>query len=138
MKSSYKVTAALLDDVVPLLPPDTIVVPVPTIGSHIRQRGYDHALLMAKEFARQRELQMTTALERITTAKQRGANRKERFTQAEAAFRSRTITETNQAYLLIDDVVTTGATLQYAAKSLQEAGAQTIWVAALARQPLDK
>ena len=76
-------------------------------------------------------------MSRKTTTTQLGANRKERITQAKEAFRSRAIPE-QTVYLLIDDIATTGATLQYAAKSLQEAGAQTIWVAALARQPLDK
>jgi predicted amidophosphoribosyltransferase len=39
-------------------------------------------------------------------------------------------------YLLVDDVVTTGATIKYAAKALKDAGAGDVWVAAIARQPL--
>ncbi|MET0980124.1 MAG: phosphoribosyltransferase family protein [Candidatus Saccharimonadales bacterium] len=39
--------------------------------------------------------------------------------------------------MLIDDVVTTGATIKYAAESLRQAGATQIWVAVIARQPLD-
>jgi predicted amidophosphoribosyltransferase len=41
-------------------------------------------------------------------------------------------------YLLIDDVVTTNATLRYAADALMTAGAKTVWVGVAARQPLDK
>jgi predicted amidophosphoribosyltransferase len=40
-------------------------------------------------------------------------------------------------YLLLDDVVTTGSTIAGASRVLKEAGANTIWVGAIARQPLD-
>jgi predicted amidophosphoribosyltransferase len=40
--------------------------------------------------------------------------------------------------LLVDDVVTTNATVRYAAQALKDAGAQIVWVAVTARQPLDK
>jgi predicted amidophosphoribosyltransferase len=39
--------------------------------------------------------------------------------------------------LLIDDVVTTGASIEFAAKTLKQNGAKEVWVAAIARQTLD-
>ncbi len=130
--------AELLDSYLPDLPAGTVVVPVPTIASHIRQRGYDHTMLIAKAFAKRRKLSSKTLLGRTTATMQRGASRKERFEQAEAAFTIADSIDPDTPYLIVDDVVTTGATVQFAAKTLHDAGARTIWVAVLARQPLDK
>ncbi|MNH40046.1 DNA utilization protein GntX [compost metagenome] len=66
--------------------------------------------------------------------KQRDANRAVRAAQAKRAFKARSSTDSH-CYLLIDDVVTTGATIKYAAKALRDAGAKDVWVAAIARQP---
>lgn len=137
MRSASRTLASLLDDKIEQLPSTTIVVPVPTIPSHIRQRGYDHAALLAKAFARQRELAYRSYLYRETATSQRGAARVERVAQAKVAFTATTSLSPNHPYLLIDDIVTTGATLSYAADALRRAGAKEIWVAAIARQPLD-
>ncbi len=129
--------AALLDGALPVLPPDIVIVPIPTISAHVRRRGYDHALLLAREFANRRKVSCRAVLERATTTVQQGANRRTRFTQAKGAFRVRRdlppIT-----YLLIDDIVTTGATLHYGAQTLLDAGAAEVWVAAVAHQPSTK
>jgi len=57
--------------------------------------------------------------------------------QALSAFGIHGSVDPRATYLIIDDIVTTGATIEYAALLLKEAGAKTIWVAAIARQPLD-
>lgn len=137
MRSASRTLASLLDDKIEQLPPTTIVVSVPTIPSHIRQRGYDHAALLAKAFARQRKLIYRPYLRRKTTTSQRGAARVQRVAQAKEAFTATASLSPNHPYLLIDDVVTTGATLSYAAEALRKAGAKEVWVAAIARQPLD-
>lgn len=54
---------------------------------------------------------------------------------AREAFRARTLLS-GGVYLLVDDVVTTGATLQSAAQTLLDAGADEVWVCAVAKQPL--
>lgn len=128
----------LLDAVLPVLPPETIVVPVPTVGSHIRQRGYDHALLIAKEFAKLRKLTVKPLVERSGTTSQRGLNKRERMNEAERAFHCRLKLNRDVPYLVVDDVVTTNATLRYAAGALCNAGAKNVWAAVIARQPLDK
>lgn len=136
-KAAYKQLAALLDEYLPVLPSNTIVIPIPTIPSHIRQRGYDHMYLIARRFAKIRNLQLSTGLARVTTTKQRDATARMRETQAKAAFSWRGEFDDAVTYLLIDDVITTGATLKYAAKTVKDAGASRIWVAAICRQPLD-
>ncbi len=138
VKAAAGTLAELLDDRLPLLPQGTIVVPVPTIPSHIRQRGYDHTLLIARLFAKQRNLPLKQPLIRLDRKVQRGRSKKERLEQARAAFSCPGRLDEAPVYLLIDDVVTTNATLRYAADALMTAGAKTVWVGVAARQPLDK
>lgn len=136
-RAAAKVLAQLLDEKVNQLPSSTIVVPIPTIMPHIRTRGYDQTLLIARYFAKKRNHALQPIVIRTTNTVQRGMGRRERLRQAEAAFTVKGEINANIPYLLIDDVVTTGATLQYAARALRQAGATTVWVAAIARQPLD-
>ena len=49
---AYHEIVDLLDEYLPKLPSNTVVVPVPTISTHIRQRGYDHAAKLARELAK--------------------------------------------------------------------------------------
>ncbi len=134
---AYKCLAELLDMTVDSLPPDTVVVAVPTIPSHIRQRGYDHAELVARHFARMRGLRYRSLLSRSSASVQRGASRRLRMAQAKQAFRCPSSLDPAVPYLVIDDVVTTNATLRYAGVALKEAGATKVWVAVVARQPLE-
>ncbi len=121
----------------PDLPPETIVVPIPTIRAHVRQRGYDHTALLARYVADKRGLRYAQPLRRSTASVQRGASRAVRMAQAKEAFTVRQTLSAGVPYLLIDDVVTTGATLRYGAKAMKKAGATIVWAAAAARQSLD-
>lgn len=136
-RAAYIPLAGLLDARLPQLPPGTAIVPVPTIASHVRQRGYDHTLLIAKRFANGRGLTVDMSLRRATNTMQRGVGARQRTQQAKRAFACPTDLNPEVTYLLIDDVVTTGATVKYAAKALRDAGAQHVWVATISRQPLD-
>lgn len=130
------VLADLLDATLPQLPSDIIVTSVPTVSNHIRVRGYDHAAVIAKQFAGIRNLQYSPVLVRATKDRQRGASRTQRYEQAKRAFLLVNSLDSSKTYLLIDDVVTTGASLVYASEAMQKAGAKDIWVAVVARQPL--
>ncbi len=136
-KSAGAAIAALMHDSLPQLPSSVRIVPVPTIATHIRQRGYDHMLLVARQLSRSRGLVVDTCLQRATSTRQRGASATDRKRQAKEAFTCRTVLDPDTTYLVIDDVVTTGSTLQYAAQTLLQAGARNVWVATLSRQPLD-
>jgi ComF family protein len=129
--------AELLHEALPQLPSDIQIIPVPTVTSHIRQRGYDHIDLIARYLASMRQLPISRVLLRKTKDTQHTVNKYNRIKQARNAFRLRpnTLLE-GQIVLLLDDVVTTGSTLSAAAKLLHDAGA-TVWVATLAYQPLD-
>lgn len=137
-RAASRELAALLDMVVPELPSDTVVVAVPTISRHIRQRGFDHAALVARHFAKSRALSYQAVLDRSTTSVQFGASKASRLAQAKQAFKLNGSANPEVPYLLIDDVFTTGATMHYAAKELADAGVQNVWVAVVARQPLDQ
>jgi len=138
MRSAYHPLAGLLSDILPLLPEDTVILPIPTVRRHIRQRGYDHTALIAKRLSKLKNCLYEPILERKTQSVQRGASRSERIQQAKEAFVVTKPISANTPYLIVDDVVTTGSTLKYAAKDLRDAGASQVWVAAIARQPSTK
>lgn len=98
--------------------PDTTIVPVPTATSRARQRGYDQAKLLARELSRQSGLRYLDCLVRHGRTSQHGANRSERLQQLQGSFRIKRYVR-NKQILLVDDVITTGATLEVAAKVLQ-------------------
>lgn len=136
--AAHRPLAELLLERIGFLPPDTVIVPVPTIPAHIRQRGYDHTLLLARYIAKRRNVIISPALRRLNNAVQRQATKSQRIKQAKVAFAANPHDiDPGRPYLILDDVVTTGATLRYAALALHKAGARHIWAAAVARQPLD-
>lgn len=134
-RAAYAPLADLLHHTLPALPDDVVIVPVPTIAPHIRERGYDQTILLARQLARIRGVAYAPLLRRKTNSVQRGASRKQRAQQAEQAFKADNCTG---RYLVIDDITTTGSTLDAAAKVLLAAGAAEVWVAVVAVQPLDK
>jgi ComF family protein len=135
VKDSYKALADLLLASLDDLPKETMIVPIPTVNSHIRQRGYDHMKLIANDVAKQKKVQSSPLLKRLTHTKQRDASRSKRRQQAKEAFFVKEKLSPDIPYLIVDDVVTTGATMYYAAKALKNAGARKVWIAAIARQP---
>ena len=96
-----------------------VVVPVPTATSRVRQRGYDQAKLLAKELAWQARLPYLDCLVRLGQSRQVGASRTERLARIDEIFRVRKHRQiTKKSILLIDDVMTTGATITAAAHAL--------------------
>ena len=130
----------LIDDMLPRLPADTIVCELPTVPAHIRQRSFDHTRLIAKQLAKRRGYAYKPLLRRVGTERQYGSTRRVRLEQAARAFEvsQGANRPTGSPVLLIDDVLTTGASLHFGAAKLREAGFDTIWVAIIARQPLDQ
>lgn len=137
MYAAHLPLSSLLIECIDQLPENTIVVPIPTVAGHIRERGYDHTFLLSRQVAKRHKVQLRQLLSRATSTKQRDASRAQRIAQAKVAFKVTGFVDPSVPYLLIDDVVTTGATIKYAAETLHRAGATQIWVAVIARQPLD-
>ena len=103
-----------------------LIVPVPTSSKRVRQRGYDQAQLLARELADQLGRRYLPCLARVGQQHQVGASRHQRLTQLTGAFRVKAVGVTGAHILLVDDVLTTGATLQAAARSLKAAGAKRV------------
>jgi len=117
----------------------TVVVPVPVHANRERQRGYDQAALIAKVAAAALGLPCARALERTrATQAQFELGRDERSANVAGAFRLRTREAieavTGQWVLLVDDVVTTGATLAACGFALQEAGVYAVSAITVARE----
>ena len=134
--SSYEL-ADLLHKRLPELPHSTVFVPIPTTTTHIRERGYDHMLLIAQALAKRRHSPVQRLLVRNNSLVQHHANRKQRMAQVMTAFVVEGDIDPQATYVILDDVVTTGATIEQAARLLRSAGATTVWVAVTSRQPLD-
>ena len=54
-RATYKDLADMMCAVLPDLPPDVTIVHVPTVASHIRERGFDHVRLLAERVAKKKE-----------------------------------------------------------------------------------
>jgi ComF family protein len=107
--------------------PDTLVVPVPTATSRVRERGFDHAGLLSKKVAARLRLEHDFALRRLGQDRQLGARREERLKQLDSSFAVKKPHKiAGRHILLIDDVVTTGGTIIAAAKTLRAAGAKQV------------
>lgn len=101
---------------------DTVLVPIPTASSRARERGYDQAEVLARRLSKLSGLPTKRYLVRIGQAHQVGASRAERVAHLKQAFRTRGSVSPEQHIVLIDDVSTTGATLESAARALKAAG----------------
>ncbi len=124
--------AELLDTRLPYLNENTIITPIPTVRSHSRVRGYDHALLLASLLASRRSVPLVQPLVRATNTTQHTVDKVTRLRQAAEAFgRIVTVDVRGKTVVLVDDVITTGATVMAAAGLLRAAGAR-VWVVALA------
>lgn len=116
------------------LPPDVLLVPVVTANQRKRQRGYDQAVLIARHLAKMTGLDQYNVLIRRNDQRQVGASRTKRLSQLRGAFTVlRPSLVKGQHILLVDDVITTGATLEAATTSLIEAGAKTVNAVVFAR-----
>lgn len=104
---------------------DAILVPVPTATSRVRQRGFDHTELLVRELSHLLDLDKQTILRRLGQSRQVGTKRQQRIKQVAGSFQPIKPVE-GKKILLVDDVLTTGATLEEAARILKQAGAKQV------------
>lgn len=138
VRAASGVLARILDELLPEYDASTVVVPVPTAPANIRKRGYDHMLLVARQFARRRGLRVERPLVRQTNVTQHYARSAvERRKQAQQFFRA-CGAQADVPYLILDDIFTTGSTITAAVQTLRAAGARDIRVGIVARHRNDK
>ena len=112
-----------------------VIVPVPLHPARKRERGFNQASLLAESLAVRVSIPSRYVLERIRyTTTQTALDRTERMENLHNAFRLRKNANVRGLHvLLIDDVLTTGSTLNECARILKAAGAISVHAATAAR-----
>lgn len=116
--------------------PVDVIVPVPLHPHRLRERGYNQAALLAKEMEKALGLPLLEdALVRVrSTIPQVGLSARERRDNVRGAFHWADRSLEGQRILLVDDVCTTGATLEACSLALREGGVRVVWGLVLARE----
>ncbi len=111
------------------------VVPVPLADVRLRQRGYNQVALIVASFAKELKLpSFTNALKRVReTQSQVGLDRHERHQNVEGAFRADSRIVQGQSIVLIDDLLTSGATMKNYAIALLNSGAVQVFCLTVGR-----
>ena len=125
--------AEAVDEKLKADPPD-VVMPVPLHLSKLRERTFNQSLLLARTLGKTLKLPVAAqGLERTrATLSQQGLKSEERKRNLKGAFSLRQEIK-NQRVLLVDDVLTTGATARECSRILTRGGASDVKVAVLAR-----
>lgn len=138
----------LLDEIEDVLPQradeeTTFLVPIPATRASARRRGYNQSLLLAEALAATESRMRVAAdvLKRRRHVKRQTElkTRRERIANMENAFYvSEEQAVAGKRVIVVDDVTTTGATLNEAMRVLREAGTINVCALAVARQELKK
>jgi ComF family protein len=111
------------------------LVPVPVHPARLRQRGYNQAALLAGVLGREANLPVADILvRRRATTRQHGLNRAARLHNLRGAFDVRGGMRAPATAIVVDDILTTSATLEACALALRSAGAAQVFGFAIARE----
>ncbi len=113
-----------------------LIVPVPLHPSRLRAREFNQSLLMADRLGRhlKRPVSITDLIRTVATEPQTSLTRSKRLRNLRRAFMVRHAAPfVDRRVLLVDDVFTTGTTLDECAKALRSAGAASVTALTLAR-----
>ncbi len=130
--------AQLLQDYLVANPvPGEVLVPVPLHQKRLRERGYNQSSLLARELSKLTNLPVVDGClirQRHALPQARTSTVSERQSNVADAFACRDQRLQDKQILLIDDVSTSGATLDACAGALKAAGATSVWGLVLARE----
>jgi ComF family protein len=112
-----------------------LLVPVPLGAAHQSQRGYNQAALLGRPVALANGINYSTrALHKVReTPTQVGLKYSERFQNVADAFKAESKIVAERNIVVVDDVTTSGATMEACAVALMAAGARNIYGLTLAR-----
>lgn len=116
-----------------------VVLPVPLSTDRLRERGYNQSALLAQQLARPKADALTLLRVHATKA-QSGLPRAQRLRNLRGAFAvepARAAALRGRRVVLVDDVMTTGATLHAATEALHQAGVAHVIAVVLARTAAD-
>lgn len=112
-----------------------VLVPVPIHPGRERQRGYNQALLLAEELGRRCHVPVTPVLERrAITERQHRLDRAARLRNLRDAIGLRPGARAPRIAIIVDDILTTSATLEACASVLNGGGTQESYGFAIARE----
>ena len=138
LKAISPCLAELLADYLRANPlPGEALVSVPLHPRRLRERGYNQSNLLARELAKRIELPVfEDCLVRVKQARPqaRAADVEERRRNVADAFECREEKVDGKQIILVDDVCTSGATLESCAAALKNKGAMSVWGLTLARE----
>ena len=110
------------------------LVPIPMHKARLAERGFNQAAALAGQLGMMCGLPLLDSVERIrATEQQAHLNSVQRATNVQGAFLWRSEVPAPARILIIDDVLTTGATMNACAEALRRAGAERVYGLALAR-----
>jgi ComF family protein len=114
---------------------DVVLAPVPLHPARLRERKFNQSEALAEWVARRRGLRVERPLRRVRhTTTQTHFDRRQRMRNLREAFALRhNARVTDKSFLLVDDVLTTGSTLDECARVLLEGGASSVRAITIAR-----
>lgn len=129
----FPLTEYLISWVIDILPPPDALVAVPMHSARLALRGYNQAEVLASILSRRLGIRCYEILQRNKeTASQSALGRRERLQNLQGAFTLRAEPRNNiDTVWLVDDVVTTGSTLEECARVLKTSGIRTIYAVCL-------
>jgi ComF family protein len=121
---------------IPALPAGALLVPVPVHSTRKRERGYNQALLLAREWSKRLDVPVCDCLDRVrSTGTQTHLDAAARRANLESALRVNKAFVRDRPLVLVDDICTTGSTLGSCAAVLLRAGAVEVHGLACAWAP---
>lgn len=114
-----------------------VLIPVPCSVNKLRQRGYNQAALIARHLGKhiQRPVNNKLLIKNRETGAQADLGRAERLKNLQETFQATELVPKGLRVGLVDDVITTGATIESCVSALRKAGAESIVTLAICRTP---
>jgi ComF family protein len=119
------------------LPAGSVLIPVPLFSKKERERGFNQSEEISKILSRAWQIELISGnlLKTKNTPAQAGLGKEKRGENLLGAFRLKNESAVKERIIyLVDDVYTTGATMEECARTLKEAGAKQVWGITVARE----
>jgi len=111
-----------------------VLIPVPVASARLRKRGYNQAELLAESLGKETGIPIDTKtlIRRIDTLPQKKLGNEDRIKNLLKAFAVKEGVAAPKTVILVDDIYTTGSTIEACTRVLKEAGAERVYYTAIA------